>query len=70
MKCPFCGSVEDRVVDSRESREGEVIRRRRECTACQRRFTSYERVEEAPMGAGTRKLANRVFAAVHTRDRR
>ena len=49
MKCPFCGSVEDRVVDSRESREGEVIRRRRECTACQRRFTSYERVEEAPL---------------------
>lgn len=49
MKCPFCGSVEDRVVDSRESREGEVIRRRRECTSCQRRFTSYERVEEAPL---------------------
>jgi transcriptional repressor NrdR len=49
VKCPFCGSVEDRVVDSRESREGEVIRRRRECTACQRRFTSYERVEEAPL---------------------
>ena len=49
MKCPFCGSVEDRVVDSRESREGEVIRRRRECLGCQRRFTSYERVEEAPL---------------------
>jgi transcriptional repressor NrdR len=49
VKCPFCGSVEDRVVDSRESREGEVIRRRRECLGCQRRFTSYERVEEAPL---------------------
>ena len=49
MKCPFCGGVSDRVVDSRESREGEVIRRRRECLSCQRRFTSYERVEEAPL---------------------
>jgi transcriptional repressor NrdR len=49
VKCPFCGSVEDRVVDSRESREGEVIRRRRECLGCHRRFTSYERVEEAPL---------------------
>lgn len=49
MKCPFCGGIADRVVDSRESREGEVIRRRRECLACQRRFTSYERVEEAPL---------------------
>ena len=49
MKCPFCGGVADKVVDSRESREGEVIRRRRECLACQRRFTSYERVEEAPL---------------------
>jgi len=49
VKCPFCGGVADRVVDSRESREGEVIRRRRECLACQRRFTSYERVEEAPL---------------------
>ncbi len=49
MKCPFCDGVADKVVDSRESREGEVIRRRRECLACQRRFTSYERVEEAPL---------------------
>jgi transcriptional repressor NrdR len=45
MRCPFCGNLEDRVVDSRESREGEVIRRRRECTACERRFTSYEKIE-------------------------
>lgn len=49
MKCPFCDGVADKVVDSRESREGEVIRRRRECLTCQRRFTSYERVEEAPL---------------------
>jgi transcriptional repressor NrdR len=48
MKCPFCGHVEDKVVDSRESREGEVIRRRRECLKCERRFTSYERIEEIP----------------------
>ena len=46
MRCPFCGNLEDRVVDSRESREGDVIRRRRECTACERRFTSYEKIEK------------------------
>lgn len=45
MRCPFCGNLEDRVVDSRESREGDVIRRRRECAACERRFTSYEKIE-------------------------
>ena len=45
MRCPFCGNTEDRVVDSRESREGDVIRRRRECTRCDRRFTSYEKIE-------------------------
>jgi transcriptional repressor NrdR len=45
MRCPFCGNPEDRVVDSRESREGDVIRRRRECTHCDRRFTSYEKIE-------------------------
>ena len=48
MKCPFCGSMEDRVIDSRESKEGDSIRRRRECTACERRFTSYERIDEIP----------------------
>lgn len=46
MKCPFCGHLEDRVMDSRTSRDGDVIRRRRECLKCERRFTSYERVEE------------------------
>jgi transcriptional repressor NrdR len=45
MRCPFCGNLEDRVVDSRESREGDVIRRRRECAKCDRRFTSYEKIE-------------------------
>src|SRR2546421_9687262 len=48
MSCPFCGNTEDRVVDSRESREGDVIRRRRECTRCDRRFTSYEKIELLP----------------------
>jgi transcriptional repressor NrdR len=48
MKCPFCGHQEDKVVDSRESREGDVIRRRRECLECGRRFTSYERIDEIP----------------------
>lgn len=48
MKCPFCGHLEDKVVDSRETREGEAIRRRRECLACGRRFTSYERIDEIP----------------------
>ena len=46
MKCPFCSHLGDKVVDSREGKEGEVIRRRRECLDCGRRFTSYERIEE------------------------
>ncbi|SRR5579884_2380843 len=48
MKCPFCGHLEDKVVDSRESKEGDSIRRRRECLGCERRFTTYERVDEIP----------------------
>ena len=48
VKCPYCGALGDKVVDSRESREGEVIRRRRECLDCGRRFTSYERIDEIP----------------------
>lgn len=48
MKCPFCGQTEDRVVDSRESRNFLAIRRRRECLDCGRRFTSYERIEDIP----------------------
>jgi transcriptional repressor NrdR len=48
MKCPFCAHLGDKVVDSRESKEGEVIRRRRECLDCGRRFTSYERIDEIP----------------------
>ena len=48
MKCPYCGHLGDKVVDSRESKEGEAIRRRRECLDCGRRFTSYERIDEIP----------------------
>ncbi len=48
MKCPFCLKNRDRVVDSRESRDGATIRRRRECLACGRRFTSYEQIEDIP----------------------
>ena len=48
MKCPFCGFVNDKVVDSRESKEGESIRRRRECLKCEKRFTTYERIDEIP----------------------
>lgn len=47
MKCPFCDEIEDKVVDSRMAREGQVIRRRRECLGCKRRYTTYERVEES-----------------------
>jgi transcriptional repressor NrdR len=49
MKCPFCGDQESKVVDSRRSEDGLSIRRRRECLACQRRFTTYETVEELPI---------------------
>jgi len=48
MKCPFCGHIEDKVVDSREARIGDTIRRRRECGKCGRRFTTYERIDEIP----------------------
>ena len=48
MTCPFCGHREDKVIDSRESKEGDLIRRRRQCLACERRFTTYERSDEIP----------------------
>jgi transcriptional repressor NrdR len=49
MKCPYCRAEDDKVVDSRASNEGAVVRRRRECTKCDRRYTTYERVEEVPL---------------------
>src|SRR3974390_2823326 len=48
MKCPFCSHLHDKVVDSRESKEGDAIRRRRECLECEKRFTTYERIDEVP----------------------
>lgn len=48
MKCPYCGFAQDRVVDSRESKDADSIRRRRECESCQKRFTTYERIDEIP----------------------
>jgi transcriptional repressor NrdR len=48
VNCPFCGHLEDKVVDSRESKEGNSIRRRRQCLKCERRFTTYERIDEVP----------------------
>jgi transcriptional repressor NrdR len=48
MMCPFCNHMEDRVIDSRESREGDSVRRRRQCVACEKRFTTYERIDEVP----------------------
>jgi transcriptional repressor NrdR len=48
VKCPFCGNLDDKVIDSREAKPGDVIRRRRECLKCERRFTTYERIDEIP----------------------
>lgn len=63
MRCPFCGNGEDRVIDSRPSDEGAAIRRRRECTACGARFTTYEKIENLPLLVikkdGTREPFNR-----------
>jgi len=49
MKCPSCGHLEDKVIDSRSAKEGQTIRRRRECLGCHRRFTTYEKVESTPL---------------------
>lgn len=49
MKCPYCGALDDKVVDSRSSKEGTAIRRRRECLECERRFTTYEFIEDIPL---------------------
>ncbi len=49
MKCPYCSSVDNKVIDSRMTKEGDTVRRRRECLGCERRFTTYERVEQPPI---------------------
>ena len=59
MKCPFCGEIDNKVIDSRVSKDGSVIRRRRECLLCSRRFTTYEHIEEIPImiiNAGIRTI--------------
>lgn len=78
MRCPFCGREESKVVDSRDSEAGDAIRRRRECLACERRYTTYERVEEVPLVVTKRdgrtevfsrqKLLNGLLRAVEKRD--
>ena len=77
MKCPFCGDQESKVVDSRHSEDGLSIRRRRECLACQRRFTTYEVVESLPIIVvkrdGTRQSFDRnkiINSMVHAFDKR
>jgi len=63
MKCPFCSEIDNKVIDSRLSKDGNVIRRRRECIVCTRRFTTYEHIEEVPIKIikkdGRREVFNR-----------
>ena len=63
MKCPYCGEVDNKVIDSRLSKDARVIRRRRECIGCTRRFTTYEHIEEIPIMIikkdGRREIFNR-----------
>jgi transcriptional repressor NrdR len=71
MKCPFCGEIDNKVIDSRLSKDGNVIRRRRECLICSRRFTTYEHIEEIPIMIikkdGRRELFSRekIRAGIH-----
>jgi transcriptional repressor NrdR len=62
VRCPFCNSEESKVVDSRDSESGDAIRRRRECLACERRYTTYERLEEVPLVVVKRDGSEEVFA--------
>jgi transcriptional repressor NrdR len=62
MRCPFCASEESKVVDSRDSEAGDAIRRRRECLDCERRYTTYERVDEVPLVVVKRSGAEELFA--------
>ena len=61
MRCPYCDNEEDKVVDSRTADEGRAIRRRRECLACARRFTTFERQEETPLLIGKRNDVEEPF---------
>ena len=64
MKCPFCGYTESRVIDSRPAEEGATIRRRRECLACQKRFTTYEIIERLPLVVIKRDGSRQTFDKV------
>ncbi|MDW7651273.1 MAG: transcriptional regulator NrdR [Bacillota bacterium] len=61
MKCPYCGCVESRVIDSRSTDEGGAIRRRRECAVCEKRFTTYEKLEESPLIVVKRDGSRQLF---------
>jgi transcriptional repressor NrdR len=63
MRCPACGGLRDKVVDSRQADDGASIRRRRECEACQQRYTTFERVEELPLQVRKRRGGTEPFAA-------
>jgi transcriptional repressor NrdR len=62
MRCPFCSSDDSKVVDSRDSEAGDAIRRRRECVRCERRYTTYERIEEVPLMVAKRDGSQEMFA--------
>ena len=64
MKCPFCGFLESKVIDSRPAEEGATIRRRRECLACQKRFTTYEIIERLPLVVVKRDGSRQTFDRV------
>ena len=64
MKCPFCGFLESKVIDSRPAEEGTMIRRRRECLACQKRFTTYETIEHLPRVVVKRDGSRQQFDSV------
>ena len=64
MKCPFCGFLESKVIDSRPAEEGSTIRRRRECLACQKRFTTYEIIEHLPLVVIKRDSSRQTFDRV------
>ena len=64
MKCPFCGFLESKVIDSRPAEEGSTIRRRRECLACQKRFTTYEIIEHLPLVVVKRDGSHQTFDRV------
>ena len=64
MKCPFCGYEESKVIDSRPTDEGEKIRRRRECIACQKRFTTYEIIESVPIVVVKKDKSRQAFDRV------